>query len=88
MSEWMIARAGSRAFAAGGVGAVDGAEGYMIGRRNSSWADNAGRALPYGRASADMDTIAVDVAADNGEAEERVGRHVGKVGTCVAYEDA
>lgn len=83
----MIARAGLGASEAEAVNVVDDVAGCRFGRKDSSSVDNAGMALAWRQASADMDTIAVGVAADNGAVEEDVGRDVGRAGTCAAYED-
>lgn len=81
-----IVRADLEAFAAVDVGVVDDVVGYKVGRKGSSSVDNADRALPWGQAFADMDTIAVVVVAENGAAEEEVGRDVDRVDTYAAYE--
>ena len=48
--------------------------------------DNADRALPWGQAFADMDTIAADVVAGNGAAAEELGRDVDRLDTYAVYE--
>lgn len=84
----MIARAGLGAFEAEDVNVVEDVAGYRFGRKGSSSVDNAGMALPWRQVFADMDTIAVGVAADTGAVEEDVGRDVDRAGTCAAYEEA
>ena len=84
---WRTARADLWAGEAEDANAVEDVAGYMVGTKGSSWVGIADMALPWGLAFAGMDTIAADVAADNGAAEADAGRDVDRVGTSVAYEE-